>query len=143
MANNMIVMTKDNLQFLAQEILQAAEDKIAARMVTTVNDQSDDLHVPTAKAVNAKVKAVQKIVYLTIASGDPNEADITPEENILYAVRTAADDEQYVPYLWIEAQGTFIPAVGAVTEDSADLSAVTQEDISTAVALAASATAVV
>lgn len=140
---DMIVMTKENLSYLATELLAATEEKIGRRIVTAVNDSSDDLHVPSAKAVNTKIKGLQNIVYLTIESGDPSEAEITPSTNQLYAVRTSEDSDQFVPYLWINEEVGFIPAVGSVTEDSSDLSAITRADITAAVNFAAEETAVV
>lgn len=140
--NEPVTITKAQVQYLAELILNAANSATEARMVTTVDDTSDDKHIPTAKAVNNKINAIQNFVVLTIASGNPYEADIDPDTNTIYMVRTSATSEKFVPYIWTREKG-YITTPGSVTEDSSDIASLTEDEIATAVSNAAEATRVV
>lgn len=141
-SNDLIYMTKDTLQYFAETILNAVNSRVEERIVTTIDAQSDNNHTPSAKAVYGAMNNIQQIVPLVIRSGDPEEADITPNTKTLYLVSTSASAPNFIPYIWKGEEVGFVPAAGATTEDSTDISTVSEQDIDQAVASAVTATAV-
>ena len=134
--NEPVTITRSQLQYLAELILEASNAQTEARMVTAVDNNSDDKHVPTAKAVNMKIEGIQNFVLLTIASGNPEEADIDPDTNTLYMVRTSATSDKFVPYIWTDEKG-FITTPGSTVEEPTEYAALTDAEIAAAVESAA------
>lgn len=141
-ANDPVTITRSQIEFMAELILSAANQQTVERMVQTIDDSSDDNHIPTAKAVNQKITGIQKFVSVVVESGDPEDAEIEPDENTMYMVRTSDEAEEFVPYIWIEGTG-FITMPGTEGSTGTTIGAMTDADIVSAITAAANSVVVI
>lgn len=138
--NEQMVLTKEGLATLTKELLKVVNERIKERIVTTIDDESDEKHIPSAQTVNDTIAKINNIVSLVIADGDIGSAQITPNPKNLYMVRKSEEDKEGVPYVYIEGVG-FIAACALSTMDNVpDLKALTDEEITNVVSEAANET---
>lgn len=131
------VLTKEGVETLAKQILAEVNNRINKRMVTGIDEDSDDKHVPTAKTVYDAVEAIDRVLPLVIADGDITKAQITPDEKTLYVVRTSAEEKEGTPWIWLQSVG-YVKATPTV--DPYELNPMSEEDIIDAVEKAAEET---
>ena len=136
---DIVVVSRERVQKLTEDTLKVVNKRINERIVNVINDDSDVNHTPSAAAVNTAIKNIRHIVNLVIASGNPDDAQITPNDKTLYTVRKTADDKIATPYIWEEGKG-FINVEGEGGEFPYDISVITEQEISDAVAAADEAT---
>lgn len=126
----MMVLTKDGVQTLVAEILNAVNTRIQGRIVDTMTETSDGNHVPSAETVYNAVKEVINIKYLVITDGDITKASITPAERTLYMVRKTAEAKEAIPWIYINDVG-FVMACGmtSISVGDSNLVAMSEEVI--------------
>lgn len=113
------VLTREGLAELTKEIFKNVNNRIQERIVTTVDENSDPNHVPSATTVYDAVKNLSRVKNLTITSGNILEATITPDQNTVYAVRKKITDTKAALYIWIEGIGYI--ACGGEIDETPDL----------------------
>ena len=128
------VLTKEGLAELTRAIFANVNTRIQERIVTEMNEESDDNHVASAKTVHEAVKGLSRLQNLIIASGDINEAEITPDSNTLYILRKDESEDKGVMYIWIEGIG-YINCGGTISESTElNVNAISKDMISQIVA---------
>lgn len=132
------VLNKQGVATLAKDLLAQVNARIKKRIVTEVDENSDNNHIPSAKCLYDAINNVDHIMALVIADGDITKAKITPDEYTLYIVRTSAQATEATPWIWIKPFG-FVKAcpTGSV---EVDINPISDEDISDIVAKAAAET---
>lgn len=134
-----VVVSKERVQKLTEDTLKVVNKRIAERIVNEITDDSDVNHTPSAAAVNTAIKNIRHIVNLVVASGDPADAQITPNDKTLYTVRKTAEDTIATPYIWEEGKG-FINVEGEGKEPEYVINIITDQEIADAVDAADEAT---
>lgn len=105
---------------LAEEILKSVNTRITERIVQTVDDESDENHVPSAAAVYSAISAV-KATKLIVHTGNINEVQI-PEKNAIYLQRDDEEDITWTMYVYASVSKT------TTSEDDAPSPKVEYED---------------
>jgi len=139
-SQTMVAVSQERVQKLVQEILGVTNARIAERIVNTINDDSDANHTPSAAAVNTALKSLNHLTQLVIASGDPADASITPNNKTLYIVRKSRTSTIATPYIWVDETTGFVNVGGEETA-SVDVEVISEAAITAAVSAAATATA--
>ena len=135
-----LILTKEGISVLAKEIFEVVNNRIADRIVSDIDENSDNNHVPSAAAVYESVNGVNNIKNLVVASGNPAEANITPDTKTIYMVRKSANATEAIPYVYVEGVGYIAAQPRAAIESIPNLGILSSDDISEAVAEAASST---
>lgn len=81
------VLDKEGISTFAKQILAEVNKRIDKRIVSELDEDSDEKHVPSAKAMYKAVSGVDNVMALVITDGDITKAQITPDERTLYVVR--------------------------------------------------------
>ena len=140
MNNEEMFLSKEGLGTFAKEMFSEMNTRITDRMVETVNENSDDDHVPTAAAVHDSLKNLKRIMTLVIADGDITKATITPDDKTTYVVRKTRTATEGVAYVWIEGVGFINLGTSASAGSGNDLGVITDDDIRSIVASASNTT---
>lgn len=129
--DGLYVLDEAGLAELTKEIFKNVNERIEERITTLICPHSDDDHVPSAKTVYEALGEFTQIKYLTITSGNIEEANITPDNNTIYMVRKSTSDVQATMYAWIEGLGFINCGSGAVAEiDNVTINAIPNDVIS-------------
>ena len=135
------ILTKEGIALLAKEILEVVNNRITDRIVSVIDENSDENHVPNAAAVYDSVNAVNNIKNLVVTSGNPAEANITPDSKTIYMVRKSASATEAIPYVYVEGVGFIAAQPRAAIDAIPNLGILSDEDIREAIADAATETA--
>ena len=140
--NDTMVLTKEGLQTFAEELFAKVNTRIEERIADFISeDNSDDTsHMPSVNAVYDALAQHTNLVTLTIASGDPTEAKITPDNKSLYVVRKKLTDKAADTYVWDELNGFIKVATASCGDTDVDLKIISDEDIIAVVGEASDAT---
>lgn len=133
------VLDKEGISIFAKQILAEVNKRIDKRIVSELNEDSDEKHVPSAKAMYKAVSGVDNVMALVIADGDITKAQITPDERTLYVVRKSPSATEGTPWIYLKPFGFVKACTGA---DGSDISIlpISAEEIIAAVDRAAAET---
>lgn len=110
------VLTKEGLSDLTKEIFKNVNTRIADRIVTSIDDCSDNDHTPSALTVKTALENVLYLKCLVVASGKPEDAAITPDTKTLYMVRKQNTDTTGALFVYLDNLG-YINVSGTGDED--------------------------
>ena len=109
-------LSKEGLQAISKGILQHVNSRINERIVSTINVDSDEQHMPSAAAVYRAIRDSHhaRIVAVT---GDINSIPLEKREtDVLYYQRDDEEDTTWMLYIW-DAEGQQFINVGTTEID--------------------------
>lgn len=104
-SQDMYVLNREGLSELTKAIFTNVNTRISDRITTSMDENSDANHVPSASTVYNAVKGLSKVKSLIITSGNIEDATITPDPNTIYMVRKNAADTKGTMHIWVEGIG--------------------------------------
>lgn len=106
-------LTPESLELLVTQILGKVNERIAGRIVQTIDENSDINHVPSALAVFNFLRTMTPAMTCEPVTGSI-ESVTEPSTRTLYLQRDDEEDQTWVMYLWIDGKWV---AIGDTTLD--------------------------
>lgn len=134
MAMALEYLDKAGVQALSKALLTKVNARITERMVTSIDASSNDLHVPTAKAVYTAIQngiaGVTHLTFQTVVGNINTVAD--PQGDVMYLQKDNEADPTWILYIyrnaaWVAIGDTSIDLVNYWSKSAEDLATLKTE----------------